>query len=93
MRTFGKELKEYFEFQLEGDEKIYRIPLAAAMPYGILNEMAEAVNTGDRFTTQVKMLRTYMGDVVDTLPVGTLSGILQAWGEESAHVGASVGAS
>ena len=23
MRTFGKELKEYFEFQLEGDEKIY----------------------------------------------------------------------
>ena len=55
--------------------------------------MAEAVNTGDRFTTQVKMLRTYMGDVVDTLPVGTLSGILQAWGEESAHVGASVGES
>ena len=93
MRTFGKELKEYFEFQLEGDEKVYMIPLASALPYGILNEMAETVGTGDRFATQVKMLRTYMGDVVDTLPVGTLSDILQAWGEESNRTGATVGES
>lgn len=93
MRTFGKELKEYFEFQLEGDEKIYKIPLASALPYGMLNELAETVGTKDRFPTQVKMLRTYMGNVVDTLPVGTLSGILQAWGEESNGTGATVGES
>ena len=93
MRTFGKELKEYFEFKLEGDEKIYQIPLASALPYGMLNELAETAGTKDRFSTQVKMLRMYMGDVVDTLPVGTLSGILQAWGEESNGTCATVGES
>lgn len=93
MRTFGKKSEKYFTFQLEDDEKVYMIPLASALPYGILNEMAETVGTGDRFATQVKMLRTYMGDVVDTLPVGTLSDILQAWGEESNRTGATVGES
>lgn len=93
MRTFGKRIIKYFEFQLEDDEQIYRIPLAASLPYGLLNEMSEAAGTSDRFTAQVKMLREYMGDVVDTLPVGTLSGILQAWGEESTRTGATVGES
>ena len=40
MRTFGKELTEYFEFQLEDDEKVYRIPLAAAMPFSLLDRMS-----------------------------------------------------
>ena len=93
MRTFGKELTEYFEFQLEDDEKVYRIPLAAAMPFGLLDEMSKAANTEDRFTAQVNMLRKYMGDVVDDLPVGVLSDILKAWGEESTKAGASMGES
>ena len=94
MRTFGKELTEYFEFQLEDDEKVYRIPLAAAMPFGLLDKMSKAVNTEDRFTAQVDMLREYMGDVVDKLPVGVLSEILKAWGEESTNAaGASMGES
>ena len=93
MRTFGRELTEYFEFQLEGDDKTYRIPLAAAMPFGVLNKIQKASKTEDSLAIQVEMLRKYMGDVVDELPVGVISNILQAWVEESAKAGASVGES
>lgn len=93
MRTFGKELTEFFELKLEGDDKTYRIPLAAAMPFGVLNKIQKASKTEDSLATQVEMLRKYMGDVVDELPVGVISGILQAWVEESAKAGASVGES
>lgn len=93
MRTFGKKLTEYFEFQLEDDEKVYRIPLAAAMPFSLLDRMSKAADTEDRFTAQVDMLRKYMGDVVDDLPVGVLSEILKAWGKESTRAGASMGES
>lgn len=93
MRKFGKSEVKYFEFQLEGDEKVYQVPLAADMPYSRLNEMHEAADTDARFDVQVEMLRQYMGNVVDELPTGTLSEILQAWGEESMNAGASVGES
>ena len=93
MRTFGKSLTEYFEFQLEDDENVYRIPLAAAMPFSLLDRMSKAADTEDRFTAQVDMLRKYMGEVVDDLPVGVLSEILKAWGEESTRAGASMGES
>lgn len=93
MRTFGRELTEFFEFQLEGDDKTYRIPLAAAMPFGVLNNIQKASKSEDSLAIQVEMLRKYMGDVVDELPVGVISGILQAWVEESAKAGASVGES
>ena len=93
MRTFGRELTEFFEFQLEGDDKTYRIPLAAAMPFGVLNKISKASKTEDSLSIQVEMLRKYIGDVVDELPVGVISGILQAWVEESARAGASVGES
>lgn len=93
MRTFGRELTEFFEFQLEGDDKTYRIPLAAAMPFGVLNRIQKASKSEDSLAIQVDMLRKYMGDVVDELPVGVISGILQAWVEESAKAGASVGES
>lgn len=93
MRKFGTSAVEYFEFQLEGDEKIYRIPLAAAMPYSLLDDMYKAADTENRFTSQVNMLRKYMGDVVDELTVGVLSDILRAWGEASNDAGASVGES
>ena len=93
MRTFGRELTEFFEFQFEGDDKTYRIPLAAAMPFGVLNRIQKASKSEDSLSVQVDMLRKYMGDVVDELPVGVISGILQAWVEESAKAGASVGES
>lgn len=93
MRTFPKSGTSYFEFQLEGEERVYKIPLAADMPMTVLNDMYEALNTGDRFMSQVEMLRKYMGDVVDELSAGTLSDILRAWSDESTQAGASVGES
>lgn len=93
MRRFGREKIEYFEFQLEDSEQVYKVPLAASMPFTILNRMKEAANTEERFPVQVDMLRHYMGDVVDELTASTLSEILAAWGEESANAGASVGES
>lgn len=93
MRTFPKSGTSYFEFQLEGEEQVYKIPLAADMPMTVLNDMYEKSNTGDRFMSQVEMLRKYMGDVVDELSAGTLSDILRAWSDESTRAGASVGES
>lgn len=93
MRKFGKKNIEYFAFQLEGDETIYRVPLAANIPFSILNKMNETKETGEGFIAQVDMLRKYMGDVVDELQTGTLSEILLAWSEESKKAGASVGES
>ena len=92
MRTFGENKIEYFEFQLSGAETVYRIPLAAGIPYSILEKMDEAEDD-DRFRVQVDMLRKYMGDVVDELSAGVLSDILKAWAEESTGAGASVGES
>lgn len=93
MRTFAKSGTSFFEFQLEGEEQVYKIPLAADMPMTVLNDMYEKSNTGDRFMSQVEMLRKYMGDVVDELSAGTLSDILRAWSDESTQAGASVGES
>lgn len=94
MRTFGKGKIEYFEFKLEGDKKVYKIPLAAHMPFVLLDEMHNARNTEDSFPAQIRMLRRYMGDVVDELPAGTLSEIMQAWGDACLEdSGASVGES
>lgn len=92
MRTFSKNNTEYFEFQLEGEKKTYRIPIAASMPYSVLKKMREA-SSDEQFPAQVNMLRKYMGDVVDDLSAGTLSDILRAWSDESREAGASVGES
>ena len=93
MRKFGSSEVNYFEFQIEGSEKVYRIPLAANMPFMILKKMNDTAGTGDSFIAQIDMLRKYMGDVVDSLSAGVLSEILLAWSEESKNAGASVGES
>lgn len=92
MRTFGESNVKRFEFKLEGSDRIYGIPLAADMPYSILDRMRNA-SAEESFPAQVDMLRKYMGNVVDELTVGTLSDILRAWSEESNKTGASVGES
>lgn len=94
MRTFGAESARYFEFQLAGDDKVYKIPLLAHMPYGQIIKMNEARGREDRFKAQVDMLRAYMGDVVDAIDANTLSDIALAWIEESnSRQGATVGES
>ena len=87
MRTFGNDKPEFFVFQIEGSEEVYKIPLAASMPSKILLGLR-----GD-FESQIEMLRKYMGDIVDDIPATTLSEILKAWSEESRGQGASVGES
>lgn len=92
MRKFGENKVKRFEFQLEGDDKVYSIPLVADMPYSVLDRMRNATED-ESFPVQVEMLRKYMGDIVDDLSVGMLSEILRAWSEESTKSGASVGES
>lgn len=93
MRTIGVKTVGSFEFKLENNDTVYKVPFAADLPYSVLQQIRETVNTDDRFPAQVEMLRKYMGDVVDDLSAGTLSEILTAWGEESMEAGASVGES
>ena len=92
MRTFG-EVKQYFEFRLEGDDKVYKIPLAASMPAVTILRMRDADKNGEGFDAQLAMLKRYMGDVVDDLSVDVANAILEAWGEESNKQGASAGES
>ena len=92
MRTFG-EVKEYFEFQLEGSEKIYQIPLAASLPASIMINMKNADKRDEGFEAQYEMLRKYMGDDVEELSSSMATNILEAWAEESNENGASPGES
>lgn len=95
MRKFGSESIDYFEFQLEGSEEIFRIPKAASMPVGDVVAMREAQNKSgtDLFVYQVKMLAKYMGDAAYELNASTVSAILRAWASATEDQGASVGES
>lgn len=93
MRKIGLSEVNYFEFQLGASSTVYRIPLAAYMPYKVLNSIRSAADTEESFPTQVEMLRMYMGDIVDDLNAGTMSEILLAWSEASVDAGASLGES
>ena len=93
MRQFGKDAPDFFCFQIKGDKKTYKIPLAASMPYSILKQMQDHSNAPDEFDVQVDMLRKYIGSVVDELSATTLSDILKAWSEESSKQGATMGES
>lgn len=90
MRTFGKELTEYFEFQLEDDEKVYRIPLAGSMSN---RKLIAFKNTNGDYEAQVEWLRAFMGDAVDDLTPAQTGEILRAWSEDTGKQGASVGES
>ena len=93
MRLFGKDAPDLFCFQIKGDKRTYKIPLAASMPYSILKWMQDHEGAPDEFDVQVEMLRKYMGPAVDELDATTLSDILKAWCEESSKQGASMGES
>lgn len=93
MRKFGTEATKVFEFQLEGSEKVYEIPLAASLPSGELLNLQTADEKDEGFFAQREMLRKYMGDIVEELTVTTLSDILKAWAEESTAQGEDPGES
>ena len=93
MRTFG-EIKKYFEFQLEGDDKVYKIPLASSMPAATILMLRDADKRGEGFEAQLTMLKRYIGEeLVNELSVDMADSILKAWGEESTDQGASAGES
>lgn len=87
MRTFGTDAPKFFTFKVEGSEEVYKVPFAASMPMKVLRTL------DGTFTSQVEMLRLYMGDVVDDLTAGTLTEILKGWAAEGKEQGASVGES
>lgn len=89
MRQFSTDSPDLFVFQLDG--KTYEIPTAASMPIKMLEEMSKADERGEGFMWQVKMLRKYMGKVVDDIPAGVASDILKAWSDTTSESGAEVG--
>ena len=90
MRKFGKELTKYFEFQLEDDETIYRIPLGGSLTN---RELVAFESTNGEYRAQVDWLRNFLGDVVDDLTPAQTGEILRAWLEATREQGASVGES
>jgi hypothetical protein len=92
MRSFGNDAPEFFSFRIGTDKKVYKVPLAASMPYSVLKKMQKAKGEAG-FDVQVETLRQYIGDIVDELDAITLSNILNAWAEESHKQGAEVGES
>ena len=90
MRKFGTDAPEFFVFQLEGDDTVYKIPLAASMTN---RQIAEFDQTNSNYSKQVEWLRGFIGDIVDDLTGSDTRAILQEWLTKSAETGASVGES
>lgn len=87
MRQFTTDAPEFFSFQLEGSDKVYKIPLAASMPVKVL------LSIDGSLQSQMAMLEKYMGDAAGELSASTVGEILKAWSQASKDQGASVGES
>ena len=90
MRKFTKDAPEFFVFQIEGDKKTYKIPLAASMTN---SQILEFEKIGNDYFKQIKWLKGFMGDAVDDLTTAETGAILRAWADESKGIGVSVGES
>lgn len=90
MRTFSKSPVEYFEFRIEGADKIYKIPLAGSLTN---RELITFKNTNGDYEAQVEWLRTYLGDAVDELTPSQTGEVIRAWSEATKEQGATVGES
>jgi hypothetical protein len=94
MRKFGTDSPELMRFQLGDSDKVYTMPLAASLPSKFLVEMEEIEdNNVEAFKFQLKVLKTYIGDVADELTAKDIGEIFTAWYEESEKQGADVGES
>ena len=90
MRTFKVDSPQFFVFQLEGDETVYKIPTLMSMTN---REAREFDETTDHYNKQVEWLRKYIGDVVDDISVTETINIITAWTRATEDEGASVGES
>lgn len=80
MRTIDREIKGFFQFQIEGSDEVYKIPLPLCMTN---KQMVELTKAGSDYDEQVEWLRGIIGDVVDDLTVSETSAIMQGWLEAS----------
>ena len=87
MRQFATDAPEFFCFQLEGSETVYKIPLAASMPMSMLLKME------DGLMGQFEIIKHYMGDGSEILNVKQVGEIIKAWLDASKDQGATVGES
>ena len=90
MRSFGNDAPEFFAFKLEGDEDVYKIPLAASLNNHQMKVLEEA---GEDYFKQTEWLRLFIGDKVDELTLQTSVDIITAWAKASKEQGASPGES
>lgn len=80
MRTIDREIKGFFQFQIEGSDEVYKIPLPLCMTN---KQMVELTKAGSDYDKQVEWLRGMIGDVVDDLTISETSAIMQGWLEAS----------
>lgn len=95
MRQFGKDKPEFMCFTLGNSKKVYKLPLGTSLKASEISAMYDAYKDGDKtaFDWQFGFIRKYIGDVADELTTKDVVDIIQAWQEETAHTGATVGES
>lgn len=91
MRTFSTDSPEFFAFQLEGHDEVFKVPLLASLRISEAKAWTKA--TEDGFLAQVEWLRGYIGDVTEELSVDQAQEILRAWTEATREQGATAGES
>ncbi|MBR2838983.1 MAG: hypothetical protein IKE55_09385 [Kiritimatiellae bacterium] len=91
MRTFGKDSPRFMEFMVDGDERVYRLPLAASIRADFnlrLFEVARVDDPGDREYFAQKLMidifTEYLGEeFVASMTTAQMLEIWLAWTEES----------
>lgn len=85
MLTLGTE-KTTFDFQVEGSETVYHLPLFMALPLAQLREFTAvaAIPEGAArdlaaIDVQLDTLRAYMGEDADKLTAEQVHAIFEAW--------------
>lgn len=79
-----------FEFTIGGGEAVHSIPLAAYLPYGFMRKLLEEKD-GERFA--FALLDEFCPELNDdeSLSLGTVQAIFDAWNEASKADGADAG--
>lgn len=90
MRLFGKDLPDFFAFQIEGSDVVYKIPLAGSLTN---REILAFEATGGDYRKQVEWLRAYLGDAIDDMTPSQTGEILRAWAAATEDQGATPGES
>lgn len=80
MRQFGKDAPEFFSFQIEGSDEVYKIPLAGSMTN---REIMAFEDTDGDYRKQVEWLKTFLGDMVDDMTPAQTGDILRVWSQAS----------